>query len=185
MLTRSSKWPGASLSWRSFSLAHTFQGVGCGPGPPFNGVSADASNLRSKVALGRVLEQEKQGMWGPLVFYSNKMSPAETRYTTRERECLPVEQYSVVWLHYLLGAPFAVKLDHEGLEWLKAQDVANISDRLLRWVEFFSLFDFDPGYIPGKVNLLQDHLSRPTSSDVVTSAQATQPAQQLDLIVLG
>ena len=128
-------------------------------------VSVDAS----KVALGGVLEQEEQGMWRPVAYYSRKLTPAETRYTTRERECLAVKQCLVVWRHYLLGAPFTVKSDHESLKWLKTQDVATLSDRLVRWVEFFSLFDFDQGYIPGELNVLPDHLSRPSSSMVVNS----------------
>ncbi len=118
-------------------------------------VSVDASNL--KVALRGVLEQEEQGVWRPVAYYSRKLTPAETRYTTRERECLAVKQCLVVWRHYLLGAPFTVKSDHESLKWLKTQDVTTMSDRLLRWVEFFSLFDFEQGYIPGDLNVLPDH----------------------------
>ncbi len=56
------------------------------------------------------------------------------------------------------------------------------TDRLLRWVEFFSLFDFDQGYIPGAKNVLPDHFSRPTSSVVETSDQGTEDS--LDLLSL-
>jgi hypothetical protein len=52
-----------------------------------------------------------------------------------------------------------------------------MSDRLLRWVEFFSLFDFEQGYIPGDLNVLPDHLSRPSSSVVVNS----NPVDLIDL----
>ncbi len=41
-------------------------------------VSVDAS----KLALGCVLEQEVQGMWRPVAYYSRKLTPVETRYTT-------------------------------------------------------------------------------------------------------
>jgi hypothetical protein len=142
-------------------------------------VSVDAS----KVALGGVLEQEEHGLWRPVAYYSRKLLPAEQRYTTRERECLAVKQCLVVWRHYLLGAPFQVKSDHESLKWLKTQDVSTLSDRLLRWVEFFSLFDFDQGYIPGEKNVLPDHFSRPTSSVVVASAHGTEDS--LDLMSLA
>ncbi len=86
-------------------------------------------------------------------------------------ECLAVKQCLVVWRHYLLGAPFNVKSDHESLKWLSTQDVATLSVRLLRWVEFFSLFDFDQGYIPGEMNVLPDHLSRPISTVSLSSDQ--------------
>ena len=142
-------------------------------------VSVDAS----KVAVGGVLEQEEHGVWRPVAFYSRKLSPAEQRYTTRERECLAVKQCLVVWRHYLLGAPFVVKSDHESLKWLRTQDVATLSDRLLRWVEFFSLFDFDQGYIPGELNVLPDHLSRPISTVSLSSNQ--DDSRSLDLIELA
>ena len=101
-------------------------------------VSADASG----VAIGGVLEQEENGVRRPVAYYSRKLSPAEQRYTTRERECLAVKQCLQVWRHYLLGAAFTVRSDHQSLEWLQSQKVETLSDRLLRWVEFFSLFDF-------------------------------------------
>ena len=89
----------------------------------------------------------------------------------------------MVWRHYLLGAPFQVKSDHESLKWLKTQDGPTLSDRLLRWVEFFSLFYFDQGYIPGDHNVLPDHFSRPTSSVVVKSDEGADDS--LDLMSLA
>lgn len=142
-------------------------------------VSVDAS----KAALGGVLEQEEQGQWRPVAYYSRKLTPAETRYTTRERECLAVKQCLVVWRHYLLGSPFVVKSDHESLKWLQTQDVNTMSDRLVRWVEYFSLFDFDQQYIPGELNVLPDHFSRPTTCVVLASDRSSP--QQLDLIDLA
>ena len=43
------------------------------------------------------------------------------------------------------------------------QNVTTLSDRLLRWVEFFSLFDFAQEYVPGTNNVLPDYLSRPST----------------------
>ena len=90
-------------------------------------VLADAS----KVAIGGVIEQEHSGVWHPVAFYSRKLTPTETRYTTRERECLAVKQCLVVWRHYLLGAPFSVLSDHQSLKWLQTQNVVTLSDCLL------------------------------------------------------
>ena len=67
------------------------------------------------------------------------------------------------WRHYLLGAPFTVLSDHESLKWLQTQGVTTLSDRLLRWVEYFSLYDFQQEYIPGELNVLPDGLSRPAT----------------------
>jgi hypothetical protein len=54
-----------------------------------------------------------------------------------------------------------------------------MSDRLVRWVEYFSLFDFDQQYIPGERNVLQDHISRPTSSVVLSSDQTCFPGSMV------
>ncbi len=58
------------------------------------------------------------------------------------KECL------AEWRHYLLGAPFKVGSDHQSLQLLSTQNVTTLSDRLLRLVEFFSLFDFVQEYSP-------------------------------------
>ena len=141
-------------------------------------VSADAS----RVAIGGVLEQEEHGVRRPVAYYSRKLSPAEQRYTTRERECLAVKQCLQVWRHYLLGAPFTVRSDHQSLEWLQSQKVETLSDRLLRWVEFFSLFDFKQQYIPGVDNVLPDQLSRP-ATEVVVGAEDQR--RELDLMAIA
>ena len=135
-------------------------------------VAADASS----VAIGGVLEQEHGDHWHPVAFYSRKLSPAETRYTTRERECLAVKQCLVVWRHYLLGAPFRVLSDHQSLKWLQTQNVNTLSDRLLRWVEFFSLFEFDQDYVPGELNVLPDHLSRPATEVLLVTDTGSPPS---------
>jgi len=144
-------------------------------------VSADAS----KIALGGVLEQEEAGVRRPVAFYSRKLTPAEQRYTTRERECLAVKQCLSVWRHYLLGAPFKVRSDHESLKWLQTQQVDTLSDRLLRWLEYFSLFDFQQDYIPGDSNVLPDLLSRPSSARPPTQVSILddrQESEAMDLV---
>jgi len=133
------------------------------------------------------LEQEENGIRRPVAYYSRKLSPAEQRYTTRERECLAVKQCLLVWRHYLLGAPFTVRSDHESLKWLQTQNVDTLSDRLLRWLEYLSLFDFKQEYIPGEHNVFPDHLSRPAehrpATQVILGSGALNE-EQLDLPAL-
>jgi len=142
-------------------------------------VAADASN----VAVGGVLLQEHDTVWHPVAYYSRKLSPTEQRYTTRERECLAVKQCLVEWRHYLLGAPFTVLSDHESLKWLQTQGVSTLSDRLLRWLEYFSLYDFQQEYIPGDDNVLPDNLSRPSTVVMVVSTSGS--AELWDLWTLA
>ena len=63
--------------------------------------------------------------------------------------------------------------------------MSTLSDRLLRWVEYFSLFDFGQDYLPGDDNVLPDHLSRPATSVCVICLEDAQPIREYDLIALG
>mmetsp|Transcript_5617 Transcript_5617/g.17995 ORF Transcript_5617/g.17995 Transcript_5617/m.17995 type:complete len:941 (-) Transcript_5617:11-2833(-) len=140
-------------------------------------VSADAS----AVAVGGVLEQVENGVRRPVAYYSRKLTPAETRYTTRERECLAIKQCLVTWRHYLLGSPFTVRSDHESLKWLQTQKVDTLSDRLLRWLEYFSLFDFKHEYLPGELNVLPDQLSRPETHVLLVQGSQSTPYDLVDM----
>ena len=44
----------------------------------------------SDTAVGTVLQQHVNGMWHPISFFSRKMTPAETCYSTFDRELLAV-----------------------------------------------------------------------------------------------
>lgn len=44
----------------------------------------------SDVAVGDVLQQHIAGMWCPIAYFSKKLKPAETRYSTFDRELLAV-----------------------------------------------------------------------------------------------
>lgn len=124
-------------------------------------VAADAS----KFALGGVLQQhDADGNLHPIAFYSRKLSPAEVNYDTRERECLALKECLRHWKHYLYGAPISISSDHQSLKWLKTQKLDTLSDRLIRWNQFFSLYDFDNiNYLKGAENVPADFCSRPPS----------------------
>ena len=115
----------------------------------------------SKAALGGALYQEHNGIRHPIGFYSRKLLPAETRYTTREIECLAVKASLKHFRHYLLGSRFLVQTDHKAVQWLHTQSVDTLSDRLLCWLEYFSLYDFELAHIKGVDNVIPDGLSRP------------------------
>lgn len=140
-------------------------------------VAADSSGF----AVGGVLEQLEDELWRPVAYYSRKLTPTEQRYTTRERECLAIKQCLMEWRHYLLGAPFHIRSDHESLQWLLSQNVTTLSDRLLRWIEYFSLFDFKAEYVPGDENVLPDALSRPALSRGEVQQQPSRPPTQVQV----
>ena len=65
----------------------------------------------SKVQLGACIMQGNK----PLAFYSRKLQPAQTRYTTTERELLSVVETFKEFRNILLGQQIVVYTDHMNL----------------------------------------------------------------------
>jgi hypothetical protein len=86
---------------------------------PFH-INTDAS----KIQLGAVISQEDK----PIAFYSRKLSPAQTRYTTTERELLSIVEVLKEFRNILLGQDLVVHTDHMDLTFKKFN-----SDRVMRW----------------------------------------------------
>ena len=71
-------------------------------------LSVDASD----VAIGAVLEQEQDGAYVPLGFFSRHYSPAEERYSTFDRELLACYSSVHYFRHLLEGNKFQLRSDH-------------------------------------------------------------------------
>lgn len=124
----------------------------------------DASNE----AIGSVLMQGKSEM-SPIAYASRKLTDAEKRYSTTEKECL-----SLVWAlryfrHYLWGLKFQVVTDHRALCWL--QEKRDMSGRLARWALAIQEWDFDIVHCSGKSNVVADFLSRNPLIDVASQQE--------------
>ena len=65
----------------------------------------------SKTQLGSVISQEGK----PIAFYSHKLNPAQTRYTTTERELLSIVETLKDFRNILFGQQLEILTDHENL----------------------------------------------------------------------
>jgi hypothetical protein len=118
--------------------------------PDFNAefhIHTDAS----KFQLGAVISQNGK----PIAFYSRKLNPAQTRYTTTERELLSIVETLKEFRTMLLGQILVVHTDHENLVYKKFN-----SDRVMRWRLFLEEYSPDLKYIKGEKNIVADALSR-------------------------
>ncbi|GMI83714.1 hypothetical protein HRI_002040700 [Hibiscus trionum] len=94
----------------------------------------------------------------PTTFESQKLSGAETRYATQEKELLAVIHCLRAWRHYLLGSKFVVKVDNTAASHILTQ--LKLLVRQARWQEHLAEFDFCFEHKAGKKNQVADTLSQ-------------------------
>lgn len=105
----------------------------------------------SKTQLGSVISQNGT----PIAFYSRKLNPAQTRYTTTERELLAIVETLKEFKNILLGHPIRVYTDHLNLTFKNFT-----TDRVMRWRLIVEEFGPEFHYIKGEKNIVADALSR-------------------------
>ena len=117
-------------------------------------VYTDASGY----AVSGWLGNEKDGKVRPVLYWSRKMKPCETRYTVLEQELLALVDFIKHARPYLAGHQFMAHTDHKALIHLETQP--HLSRRQARWVELLQEYNFRIQYIPGEWNTVADLLSR-------------------------
>lgn len=120
---------------------------------PFN-LTTDASN----VAIGAILSQGTIGKDLPVAYASRTLNPAETNYSTIEKELLAVVWAVKYFRPYLFGRKFEIVTDHKPLQWLF--NIKDPDSRLVRWKLKLLEYDYEIVYKKGKQNTNADALSR-------------------------
>ena len=113
---------------------------------PFE-IHTDASHTQ----LGAVISQERR----PIAFYSRKLSDAQTRYTTTERELLAIVETLKEFRNILLGHKITVYTDHKNLTCKNFN-----TERVIRWRLVLEEYGPELKYIKGEHNVVADALSR-------------------------
>jgi hypothetical protein len=104
----------------------------------------------SKLQLGACISQGGK----PVAFYSCKLQPAQTCYTTTERKLLSIVETLKTFRNILLGQKIKVHTDHENLTYKNFN-----SDRVMRWRLHIEEYYPDLHYIKGTHNVVADALS--------------------------
>ena len=113
----------------------------------------------SERGIGAVLSQmTEEGVERPVAFFSRKLLPRETRYSTVEKECLGVVAALKHFDVHLVGRRFTIVIDHKALQYL--QMMQNANPRLTRWALAIQSFDFQVTHRPGRMHSNADGLSR-------------------------
>lgn len=116
----------------------------------------DASNT----AIGAVLEQFTDDSWKPLGFFSRKLTSAQARYSTFDRELLAAYLATRHFLHLIEGRHIVLLTDHKPLTHMFSVKTDKYSDRQLRHISFIAQFIQQIEHIHGDKNVVPDALSR-------------------------
>jgi hypothetical protein len=118
-------------------------------------LDCDASNE----GLGAVLSQEDEnGIEHPVAYHARAFSKPEKRYCVTRRELLACVGAIHHFHHYLLGARFTVRTDHNSLVWLC--HFRELDGQLARWLETLAQYDFEIIHRKGRQHGNADGLSR-------------------------
>jgi len=122
-------------------------------------IHTDASHYQ----LGAVVSQEGK----PIAFHSRKLNPAQTRYTTTERELLSIVETLKEYQNILLGQQIEVFTDHKNLVHKHFN-----TERVMRWRLLPEEFGPKLTYLKGANNVVTDELSRLEIAEEAFSAEA-------------
>ena len=123
-------------------------------------VDASASHV------GGVMEQVVHGRPQPLAFFSRKLIPAESRYSTFDRELLAIYAAIRHFRFLLEGRSFCVFTDHKPLVSAMGRVTPPWSARQQRQLSYISEYTTDLRHVSGVNNCVADALSRPPNDDL-------------------
>ena len=131
-------------------------------------IAADASDH----AVGAVLQQLVNDTWFPIAYFSKKLKPAETRYSTFDRELLAVYLAIKHFRHLVEGREFHVLTDHRPLTFSLNTHHDRHSPRQARHLDFVAQFTTDIRHISGCDNAPADALSRMDTNSIIPLDQS-------------
>lgn len=114
--------------------------------------------------IGGILEQENdQGKWQPVSYYSAALSKDEREYSATELECKALHDCVTHYAIYLKYIPhFEVFSDHNALRYMVSSDNAVTNGRLMRYLLDLQEYNFTIYYRKGVENCDADAVSRLT-----------------------
>ena len=131
--------------------------------------------VASDMAVGAVLQQQIEGVWHPISYFSKKLRPAETRYSTFNCELLAIFLAIKHFRHFVEGRDFHVATDHKPLTFALAKASDKYTPRQIRHLDYVAQFTTDIRHVAGLNNPVADALSR----NAVCALHSNQPPTQL------
>ena len=119
-------------------------------------IMCDASDS----AVGAVLQQDIDGQWCPIAYFSKQLQCAQKRYSTFDRELLAIYQAVKHFRHFVEGRQFTIFTDHKPLTRALLASSDRYTPRQVRHLDYISQFTSDIRHVHGSQNRPADALSR-------------------------
>ncbi|BES87356.1 Reverse transcriptase (RNA-dependent DNA polymerase) [Nesidiocoris tenuis] len=139
-------------------------------------IMTDASNT----TIGGAVNQTSNGVTRPLAFFSRRLTSAEEKYSTYDRELLAIYATIQRFAYLLEGRRFTIFTDHRPLAFAFTKARENFSPRQVLHLAYISQFSTTIQHVQGKINEPADALSRIDSIAKQTVSPATIAAAQAD-----
>jgi len=110
----------------------------------------------SENGIGAVLFQNDGDNIKNIAFMSKKFSKSAKKWSTYDKEAYAIYFALKKWFNLLQGHKFSVQTDHKNLTYIQN----TVDGKVARWRMFLQELDFNISYIPGRLNVIADNLSR-------------------------
>jgi len=105
-----------------------------------------------------LLQKQEGGQFKPISYFSHRTTPAESKYSSFELECLAAV-YAIKRFHiYLLGVKFKIITDCDSFRLILSKQTVN--PRIARWAMFLQQYEYKIIHRPGKHMVHVNALSR-------------------------
>ena len=102
----------------------------------------------SIIGIGACLMQEINGIQRPILFYSQKFSDRQARWSTPDQECYAIFMSIKKFAYLLHGRHFYIMTDHANLRYLNSP----VSRKVYAWKLEIQAHDAEWVHVPGKEN---------------------------------
>jgi len=135
-------------------------------GKPFI-IEVDASNY----ACGGILLQENPpGEIHPIAYFSTSLQPAQEKWSATVKEAFALLCAIRQWHVYLAGTQFIINSDHNTLIYIRTHK--DLRGKFSRWLSELEEYDYVIKYLPGRLNIKADALSRNKAANPVQPPSA-------------
>ena len=107
-----------------------------------------------------LLQQNDQGDWRPVSYFSCRLRKSEHAWSATELEAMGLVYAIRYWSSYLKVQKFTAIVDHHALIWLVTRPAKTANGRILHWISDLQEYHFDLIHRAGSQHLDADAISR-------------------------